>query len=84
VNHSSSIKTLPCTTGKTAADQHVRRPFDGPVIADLAESSTPAVAALDIAWAAKVIAGYAYDAADLLSLLRILGIVDAPPRWRSP
>ena len=60
-----------------------RRPFDGPVVADLAEASSPAIA-MDVGWAAQVVAGYAYDAADLLSLLRVLGIIDAPPWWRQP
>jgi hypothetical protein len=61
----------------------IRSPFDSPVLADLAQVTTPRIAQMDVSWAAQVVAGYAYDAADLLSLLRILGIIDAPPWWRS-
>jgi len=77
---------MPQTTSNVPAGQREganRRPLDGPVITDLAESSTPAIARMDACWAAQVVAGYAFDAADLLSLLRILGIVDVPAWWRS-
>jgi len=63
------------------AEQPQRTHLTGPAVAELAATSTPAIARLDARWAAQVVAGYAYDAADLLSLLRILGLVDAPPRW---
>lgn len=53
----------------------------GPTAKDMAAITSPGIAASDARWAAMVVAGYAMDAADCLSLLRLLGLVDAAPRW---
>lgn len=71
------------TPGQTEgnADQHERRPLDGPVIRDLAKASTPGIAALDAAWAAEVLAGRASDATELHDWLTMTGLVAVPPWW---
>jgi hypothetical protein len=58
-----------------------RRPFDGPILADLAEASSPYVAQSDARWAAAVLAGHVQDAAELRDWLLMTGLLPAPPRW---
>ncbi len=58
-----------------------RRQLDGPVVADLAEATTPAIAQSDARWAAAVLAGGAKDAAELRAWLRTVGLLPAAPYW---
>jgi hypothetical protein len=54
-----------------------RRPLDGPVLADLAETSSPAVAQSDARSAAGVLADRARDAAELRDWLLMTGLLPA-------
>jgi hypothetical protein len=59
-----------------------RRALDGPVMLDLARKDTPGIAAMDAAWAAKVLAGEARDAAELREWLSACGLV--AEAWSAP
>lgn len=72
-----------------------RRPFDGPVVADLAAASTAEIAQSDGRWAAAVLAGWTvagYEGADegavravrvamLRDLMQATGLLPATPWW---
>lgn len=62
-------------------EQGFAHEFHGPVVADLAEASSPAIAQLDARWAAAFLAGGAHDAAELRGLLEMAGLLDVPPYW---
>lgn len=77
----TSPRSLSKVTRDVAPDTR-RRVLDGPVVGDLAEVVGPHLAEHDAAWAAKVLAGYARDAAELEDWLHMTGLLAAP--WAPP
>ena len=72
----------PITVARPVLPAPGRRTLDGPVVGDLAAKDTPGIAAMDAAWTALVLAGWARDAAELERWLRMCGLL--AERWAPP